>query len=176
MPPLTHTLVGWCAGNIARTTPKERFVCMVVSCIPDMDGLNLLAEREAYQHYHHLLTHSLLSAIVAALVSMFIAKSAPKMGCLYFILFYLHLLCDLLGSGSSWGIAYFWPFSPRCVATEFAWEDRSPQNFAVLVFLLFWSLWIAIRVRRTPSQVYSSKIQCAVAQDWFQADLLRLAQ
>ena len=38
----THILSGWCVGNLAPLSPRERLICMTAASIADLDGLTRL--------------------------------------------------------------------------------------------------------------------------------------
>jgi hypothetical protein len=44
----THIMSGWCLGNYAKLTPRERFCCMLAASWADLDGLGMLAGPEVY--------------------------------------------------------------------------------------------------------------------------------
>ena len=78
---------------------------------PDLDGLRVLAEMEAYGEWHHVVTHGLFTATIVAIVGMMLPQERWKVGLLTFLTFHLHLLSDWLGSGVDWRLMYFWPVS-----------------------------------------------------------------
>lgn len=150
MPPLTHALTGWCIGNLVVRDPRQRFACIVLSVIPDVDGLGILASASYYQRYHHILAHNLAFAILSSLVAYFWTKGGHRVFAAYLLVFHLHLLMDLFGSGPGWGLAYFWPFSMHYFESKYAWSFNGWQNYATLTVLLLWTIGILYRNRRTP--------------------------
>ncbi|HEX3356077.1 MAG TPA: metal-dependent hydrolase [Tepidisphaeraceae bacterium] len=145
-----HIMSGWCLGNCFKLDPRRRACCIIAASVADLDGLGRVVSMEAYWKYHHILCHNLLFCIVvAALLSAFSARRIQSF-MLYLALGHLHLLMDYLGSGPLWGIAYFWPFSPRLFRTGMAWEFYSWQNLTVAGVLFVWVIFIAIRQGRTP--------------------------
>lgn len=146
----THLLASWVVSNAVRLTPKERFFCVAAGVLPDLDGLGIFASREAYWEYHHVLGHNLpvgiaLSAGLALASTQWLRAFAA---CL--LSFHLHLLLDLLGSGTGWTIAYLWPLSPfELSLPEIAWEFRSWQNYVAFSAFAAATYLIAVNKRRT---------------------------
>jgi LexA-binding, inner membrane-associated putative hydrolase len=158
MPPFTHALAGWCVGNAVETTPRERLGCIVIACLPDIDGISLIWGRDVYFRWHHVLGHNVIFGIVASALLMRLTCSGLKIGTLYLFTFHVHLLMDLFGSGPRWGIAYLWPISIRHFSTAWAWAYTGWQNFAVLFGLSLITLWIGVRLRRTPLEVVAPRL------------------
>ena len=50
----THVMSGWCLGNYAKLSPRERFCCMLAASWADLDGLGIVAGAEFYWEYHHM--------------------------------------------------------------------------------------------------------------------------
>ena len=146
----THILSGWCVADLVELTPRERVFAMVAASFPDVDGLGLVVSLDYYGKYHHVLAHNVLVATVLAGFLAAFSSHRGKGFLLYFSLFHLHLLLDLLGSGAGWGIDYFWPFSNREISTRFGWELNSWQNAVALLIALAWTAWIAQKRGRTP--------------------------
>ncbi len=150
MPPATHALAGWCLGNILNLTPRERAWCICISLLPDLDGLSLLGGAVAYQTYHHMLTHNLAFCVIAVSVITVAGRCSFRATAMLFVLFHLHLLMDLFGSGPGWGFSYLWPWSQYSIATSFAWSFGGWQNWLALVIFALWTAFIALRLHRTP--------------------------
>jgi inner membrane protein len=155
---LTHALAGWCIGNLVATSPNERLGCIAISCAPDVDALSLMWGTDAYRRLHHVLTHNLPFAVCASAALTRLTQGRLKVFCLYLLLFHLHLLMDLFGSGATWGIAYLWPLSSRYFAVSEAWDLRSWQNLVLLGVSLVWTIWIAARFQRTPLEVIAPRL------------------
>lgn len=69
---------------------------------------------------------------------------------IYIALFHLYLLMDLFGSGTGWGIAYYWPFSKRIEGISYYRELYSWQNILAGVFFITWTWLIILKKKRTP--------------------------
>lgn len=159
---LTHFLAGWSVANLARVPPKERAVCMGVSLLPDLDGLSLLGGVEAYQNYHHLVAHNITVGAVAVAALTWLFGSSVKAAVTYLLLFHLHLLMDIFGSGPGWGIAYFWPWDGASIVSKHAWSFSGWQNYVTLLVLIGWALFIAVRHRRTPLEYIAPRLDRGV--------------
>ena len=142
-------MASWCLANLGRLDARERFLCVAVGVLPDLDGLGILVSQDAYWDYHHLLCHNLLFGVaISASCAMFSTNKARMvLWCL--AVFHAHLLLDLLGSGEGWQISYLWPFSRTSLEFSCAWGLYSWQNFAAGVFFLIWTLLLAVRKGRT---------------------------
>ena len=149
----THVLSGWCLSNYLNVGPRERLFCMIAASFPDLDGLSMLAGREAYWTYHHVIGHNALVGLaVAALLAGF-SPHRLRSFLAYVGLFHLHLLMDCFGSGPGWEIAYGWPLSSWTIESHAAWEFYSWQNISVGLCFVVWTVVIACRQRRTPLEV-----------------------
>jgi hypothetical protein len=135
---------------------------MAISLFPDVDGLGLIISDSAYVQWHHVLAHNLLAGLLASALFMTIGRSELKIGLLYLALFHLHLAMDLVGSGSGWGIQYLWPFSNRSIESSMAWDFRSWQNYAVLIALAAFTIWIALSRKRTPLEFVAPRLNAAL--------------
>ena len=86
-------------------------------------------------------------ALVVTLVCGLIA--GRSVAALAFVSFHLHLVCDLLGSGREWPIAYLYPFSPAEIGLSWGWELASWQNVTIMIALLAAMAFTARRWGRT---------------------------
>jgi hypothetical protein len=159
---LTHALAGWCTGNAVVDTPRERALCIGISLLSDLDGLAILGGVQAYYDYHHVVAHNALAGLLASGVAALFSPRPVRGFIVFLVLFHLHLAMDLLGSGSGWGIAYFWPFDCREYAVSFGWAIDAWQNYATLAVLVVWTLGLATRVRRTPLEHIAPRLEAAL--------------
>jgi hypothetical protein len=149
----THILSGWCVADLLDLTPRERTLAMVAASAPDLDGLGIVASFDAYNRYHHVLCHNLIFGIAFSAVLALFSARRLRAFVLFFGLFHLHLLLDLLGSGPAWGIRYFWPFSSHDIENIHSWELYSWQNTVALGIMLAWTVVITIKRGRTPFEL-----------------------
>jgi hypothetical protein len=108
-------------------------------------GFLLLPGADAYGRWHHVLTHGLVAGLLVGTLLSWWGKDRMKVWWLSLCAFHLHLLCDLLGSGTGWPIQYLWPFSDTLYGTAYGWEFDSWQNLLVAVTALVLCGRIAIR-------------------------------
>ncbi len=170
MSPATHFLTGWVLANSASLGRKERALVTLAGVVPDIDGLGIVAEYlthnsrhplEWFSTYHHSL-HSLLFAVVVAVVSFALATLRWKTAGLAFLSFHIHLLEDVLGSrgpdGYQWPIPYFMPFSR---ANDLRWHGQwalnAWPNFAITIALLFVTFYLAWWRGVSPLEMVSRK-------------------
>ena len=147
----------------------------VAAMAPDVDGLGLIPELLTahsaqplhwYSLYHHAL-HSLLFALVVALLAWILTRHSWRLAALSFLVFHLHLLEDVAGSrgpdGDAWPIPYLFPFSSRMT---WSWSGQWPlnawPNFALTVVLLGVTVWFAVRRRYSPVSLFSTRADAAV--------------
>ncbi|MBK9992245.1 MAG: metal-dependent hydrolase [Verrucomicrobia bacterium] len=159
---LTHTLAGWCAGNCVTQSPKVRAWCMGISLLPDIDGVSVVFGVQAFYDYHHTLAHNLLFAFISSVMIGFLNERPLRSAVIFFALIHLHFLMDFFGSGPIWGIPYLVPFFRREFVSGVAWEIDAWQNFVALALLGGWTMWIAIRYRRTPFEFVAPRLENAI--------------
>ena len=145
----THLLAGWCAANCVRLNARQRLACMIASAIPDLDGVTLIAGREAYLRTHHVLGHNVSFAILSSLLLCAWTAWRFRLFLLYAFCFHLHLVMDYLGSGRGWPIYYAWPFSRWRIVNPHAWDLSSWQNYVAMGLFFLWAVGIAIVRKRT---------------------------
>jgi inner membrane protein len=143
--PHTHLTTSWLVGH-RLPERRDRLLVTWAGMAPDLDGLSLLANTDLYARWHHVLTHGAVAAVVTTAVCAACARARFKVAALSFAAFHLHLVCDLLGSGVAWSIAYLYPFSAHRIATPFGWSLDSWQNAAVTAAAL--AACVAVGLRR----------------------------
>jgi hypothetical protein len=116
---------------------------------PDLDVLSFLGGAAAYSEYHHVLTHSVVAAVVGTVIWTACARERWKVLLLSLLAFHVHLLCDLLGSGRDWPIVYFYPFSRHEYHTSLGWPLASPQNALAWLVAVALTVWIGVKRGRT---------------------------
>jgi multisubunit Na+/H+ antiporter MnhC subunit len=124
----------------------------------------LLGGREAYGQWHHLLTHGFVAAIAITLVLTALARERLKVLGLSLLAFHLHLVCDLMGSGTDWPIYYFEPFSHASIGWSGGWELASWQNSVIGMAMSVLCLLCALRWRRTIVELFSLKADAQVVK------------
>jgi len=153
MHPQTHILAGWCIGNLAPLTPRQRLFCMLAAGAADVDGLGWLISQDLYWDLHHKVGHCAVFGVVLASSLAAFSPRRTSSFLLYLALFHVHLLMDVVGSGPNWSIYYLWPFSNAALAVPWSWPLYSWPNITTFFILLAWTIIIAIRQRRTPLEL-----------------------
>jgi len=120
----THLLASWAIGS-GLTERRDRRLVAWAGVLPDLDALSLALGRNAYERWHHVLTHNLLSALVVSACAMLVARQKVATTMLALAAFHVHLLLDVAGSGPEWTIAYFYPFAPVELGVSWAWPLTS---------------------------------------------------
>lgn len=128
---------------------------MLAASLADLDGLGVVMglDSEAYQHWHHRLSHNALAAVLVSAGLSLWTRARLRGFWLYLALFHMHLALDYVGSGPGWAVLYGWPFLPDAATwfeCPYAWPLRSWQNLTAGGILLAWTLAIAVRQGRTP--------------------------
>ncbi len=155
----THVLSGWVAASLVRDlTPRERALAMVAATAPDLDGLAILAGREAFETYHHVVGHNLFFGLLVTLVVIAWSRHKRAMAILSFGLFHLHLVMDSFGSGRDWGISYLWPLVQREWVNPWRWNFVSWQNMVAAYGLLLVTVILAMRQGRTPLETIAPSL------------------
>ena len=144
----THLAISWLIGQGLPERRDRRLVAWA-GVVPDLDALSLLAGAGAFSRFHHTVTHGLVAAVILTAVCAAMARDRLRVAGLALLAFHVHLLCDLLGSGVDWSIAYRWPFSGMEWVTPYGWPLASWQNMLITVVALFCIGWIAVTRGRT---------------------------
>jgi inner membrane protein len=140
----THLMLSWMVGH-RLADRRDRVVVTWAGVAPDLDGLSILAGPEAYGRWHHVLTHGLAAGLLIGTLLSYWGKDRMKVWWLSLCAFHVHLLCDLLGSGASWPMQYFWPLSETMYGTSFGCELDSWQNWVVAIGAILLCGSIAVR-------------------------------
>ena len=124
--------------------------------LPDFDGLGILIDVKYYHKFHHVIGHNFLVGVILAAALVFISGGQRlKWFLIYFGIFHVHLVLDLLGSGPGWGLYYLWPFSMSYYESPYVWELQSWQNGVAMYFILIWVIVLYNKTSRTPLEVIS---------------------
>ena len=131
----SHLAISWLIG--ARLdSRRDRVLVAWAGVAPDLDALAALWGEEAYGRWHHVLSHGIVAALLCAgLISFFSHRKLP----VFFLAlcsFHMHLVCDLLGSGTVWPIVYGFPISSYEFFTPYGWPLASWQNVSI-TFICF---------------------------------------
>jgi membrane-bound metal-dependent hydrolase YbcI (DUF457 family) len=158
MSPITHLLASWSAADLLGVDRRNRSLITWCGVLPDLDGLGILSDLFArmigkpepsyYALFHHSLLHALIAALlIPGLLALF-ATRRLLVFCLGFLIYHLHLLCDLLGSrgvtpADIWPVPYLAPFSERLT---WSWSGQWPLNSWInIIFTLLLLLYVFYR-------------------------------
>lgn len=155
----THVLSGWAVANAVRDlSPRQRAFAMIAATAPDLDGLSLLAGRDSYETYHHVLCHNVFFAILVTVLLAWGARGGWRLALLFFGLVHLHLVLDSFGSGMDWGISWLWPVVRTEWMNPWRWSFFSWQNLAAAYGLVAATVVIAARLGRTPLEALAPSL------------------
>ncbi|MGR6873655.1 hypothetical protein ACU6U9_15395 [Pseudomonas sp. HK3] len=163
--------MSWLSSNLINGGVRERRIMTVSGIAPDIDGFGLLIDpvlkvfgysSNLWGEFHHAL-HNLgfcLLVTIAAYLSASVNKL--KVAYMVFIIFNLHIFCDLIGSRGPDGyqspIAYFEPFSGAVeLGWQYQWELNAWPNITVGLTLYLIVFLYAKRSRKSPFELVSKK-------------------
>ncbi len=149
----THLAISWLIGQ-GLPERRDRRLLAWAGVVPDLDALSLLGGAGAFIRFHHSVTHGIVAAVIVTAVCPVMARDRLRVAGLALLTFHVHLLCDLLGSGVDWSIAYFWPFSNKELFTPYGWPLASWQNISITVVALFSIGWIGVTRGRTFAETF----------------------
>lgn len=169
--PTSHILMSWLSSNLVHGNVRERRIMTASGIAPDIDGFGLFIDpilrmlgysSNLWGDFHHSF-HNIgfcLLVTVAAYLAATINKF--KVACIAFLLFHLHLLCDLVGSkgpdGYQWPISYFEPFSDVAVLSwKYQWELNAWPNIVIGLTLYLLVFCYAKYYRKSPFELVSKK-------------------
>jgi len=181
----THALLGWLVAESAELERRDRILVFAAGVVADFDalvvvpgflagGFSVDAAKAAFQAWHHIISHNILTACVyAALVALLARRRAVAAG-LALLGFHLHLLCDLVGSagpdGSYWSLPYLVPFDQLLWGSTwrplppYQWGLASWQNVTITILALGASAHLGARRGRTIVEVFSRRADAAVVE------------
>lgn len=172
----THFLVSWAVAGAIPLGRRDRALATLAGVAPDIDAAVLLADLARpvrddphywYQAYHHVLAHNLAAAVMAAVLCFLLARRRWMTAGLAFLLFHVHLLCDLLGSGGPgggiWTIRYLYPIER---AFEIGWSGQwalnAWPNVLITGIAIGAAMVLAARRGHTPVEMISPRTDRAV--------------
>jgi len=150
MPPLTHVLAGWCAGNVFTASPQKNGPCALSrpSCrisMASVCSVEWLVTRPTAMSY----------ATISPSIGRDIGRCVP-----------MPLFTEGIGGVSlavpspsihghfrlwpGWGIAIFLALDQSCFHSSTAWSFTGWQNQVAFLVFAGWTAYIAVRCRRTP--------------------------
>ena len=169
-----------------------------------VDGANHLLHRPQTDYYHdlhHFWTHGLPAAIVIPVLLACFARRKQSLGLwpfktknipsalaslvrengriflLAFLVFHLHLLCDIVGSrgpdlSDRWPIIYLAPIKNKLwIDWHGQWQLDGWQNKTIFIWWFFWSLKIAVDKGFSVVGLFSRKadrVFVSILREWTQ--------
>ncbi|MBB1397528.1 hypothetical protein [Pseudoalteromonas sp. SG44-8] len=105
--PTSHILMSWLSSNLIAGNVRERRIITASGIAPDIDGFGLLVDpilrmlgysSNLWGEFHHSL-HNLGFFLLVTVTAYLVATvNKFKVAGMAFLLFHLHLICDLIGS------------------------------------------------------------------------------
>jgi inner membrane protein len=129
----SHLAISWLIGA-KLSTRRDRVLVAWAGVAPDLDALSALWGEEAYGRWHHVLSHGAVSAVLLCGLCSLRAHQKLQVFLLSLVSFHMHLVCDLLGSGTVWPIVYLYPLSSHEFFTPYGWPLASWQNVTITAF------------------------------------------
>lgn len=185
MSPETHLLVSWIIAAKTTRNPRDCRLVTWAGVLPDADGLGLIVDLIGqarggqqtflYSEYHHWLLHGLFGAVLVSGLLAAFARDRWRVFGLAFLVFHLHLLCDLVGSrGPSpqdiWPIFYLGPFSRKPMwFWSGQWRLDGWQNRWITVVFFLWALWLGAKRGYSVVGAFNyraDRVVCDVLRKW----------
>lgn len=156
MSPVAHLQYGWWIAHWARLDRRERAVVSLAGAGPDLDGLSFLAGSDSFHRYHHILFHNLGAVAVAGIFAAIVLRRRPFAALLATLAFLMHIAEDYVTVG--WNQYPWQPLSavPVNLADHLpAWAVQGVLQTAAMAFILWMTVRIYIRDKRTPLEILS---------------------
>ncbi len=178
MSPFTHLLASWIVAAKGTDNARDCRLVALAGIAPDADGLGIVVDlvnraldrpvRFAYLEYHHYLLHGIFGGLLIATLAALAARRHTRVLLLSFLVFHLHLLCDLAGSrGPSpadlWPVFYLGPFSKHPMwLWRGQWALDAWQNKLIAVTLFLWAVWLPVKVGHSWVGVFNRRADAKV--------------
>lgn len=159
-------MMSWLTGSKLKNH-ADRVAITIAGVAPDLDGIGILVDlftgkTRYFFQYHHVLGHSLISAIgISLLVSVFAVRKKLVFA-IALIVTHLHYFCDWIGSmgpnGETWPIAYLYPFSNGFLPdASFQWKLNDWQNQVILIALVVLTASVSIRKGNSIFEIFGRR-------------------
>lgn len=159
MSPTAHGLISWLISQPLRHR-RERCIVTYAGLVPDIDGLGWVVDQccgtQYFVTWHHVLAHNLWFALLCMAGAAYGAQQQKGLTVLLVgLAFHVHLLCDVLGSGSGdgypWPILYLYPFADVGWSWSGQWVLNGWQNWLIAGITM---CWVAVIMRRTSRSIF----------------------
>jgi inner membrane protein len=166
----SHFFWSWLLPWSALAERRDRVIVALAGIAPDVDGLTLLAGREAFIEYHHKYTHHFAGAALVAAAALIWGRRRLATAGFAVAAWGLHLFLDMAGAGErhedgtfAYPLPLLWPFSDRPFDPfPWSWPLASWQNLVAMGLALALILRMAVVRGRTPIEVFSARADGAV--------------
>jgi hypothetical protein len=145
-------------GNVTEFSLNERRAVAIAGVAADFDGAAMLLGRKAFDTYHHVALHNLLTVAVITLAAFVLFPRRLKLVLFCFMAAMLHLALDFFGS--HWELELLRPFSGSAVSLV----DFVPKWLVMYLFqgigigLMFvLMVWVFVKKDRTFFEIFTSK-------------------
>lgn len=151
---------------------RNRITTSLAGISPDVDGVGLLIDiglmlshiqTNFWGEWHHKL-HSLPFGILVSIAAALVVKTKRVLTfVISFLLFNLHIFCDVIGSrgpnGYQWPIPYLFPFDKELrLSWSGQWELNAWPNM-LITFVALLCACVLIRYKKSsPFEVFSKKM------------------
>jgi hypothetical protein len=167
----THLLISWLGANAGGLERRDRALATLAGVLPDADAIGIVRDVIApvkdmpyywYGRYHHVLCHNIFAGIAATVICYLLARQKWKTAAIALILFHIHLLADLLGSGGTpgniWPVYYLYPIYPTLeIYWKGQWALNAWPNVAITAVALALTLYLGAKRGHTPVEMLSTK-------------------
>jgi len=170
MSPVTHVLLSWSFSSFFPFERKDRALVTLAGVVPDLDGAGMLLDLFSYRagqplelwiRFHHVLCHNIAFGLFIALLTFCLATRRLLAGAAAFLVFHLHLVCDILGSrgpDEAWSVPYLLPFSRTGeIVWTHQWALNSWQNFVITFLALMFIFYQSWRKGISPLELVSRR-------------------
>lgn len=145
---VTHGLLSWCIAQRTCGTERDSALAAAAGLLPDIDGAGVLidlargGDAEYFSAFHHILGHNMLAGLLMTGALAACATRRARVAAVSAVLFFLHILCDIVGSrgpdGEPWAIPWLYPFDGGSVLTwSGQWEVNAWPNIILTIILIF---------------------------------------
>ena len=195
MSPETHLLASWIIAAKTTNNPRDCRLVTLAGILPDLDGSGIvwdlgrellgLPSTSLYATYHHWLLHGIFGGLAISGALAAFGREKWRVVALAFLVFHLHLLCDLVGSRGPeitdlWPIYYLGPFTRSgMVIWAGQWRLDSWINRYITVALFLYSIWLPLKLGHSVVGVFNRRadaIFVGVLRKWQQALLTRIGR
>jgi len=161
--PIVHAELSWLAAQ-GLALRRDRRLVVLAGLAPDLDGLTILLGGQAFERWHHVLTHGITAGLLVAAACGAAARSRLATAAAALAAFHLHLLCDLVGSGPDWPLRYLWPWSGADWSWRGGWELDAWPNLVIGALATLACLAMAGPRGRTVVEVVSAPADARVVE------------